>query len=222
MTDKKFEPESVRAIERIRNEIINGVRPPGSRLVERELAEVLGISRLPIRDALRVLVTEGLVTPRPRSWATVREFTATDIADLLEVRGALETMAFSLAARRANEAGLARLRKVLDEELVAAKALNFAEARHAGAEFHQVVVELSGNLLLVELQNSLASRLRWLLAQHDDLSDMASEHERLYEAMTQRDVQKVHELVLRHLETSRGRVNHKLSLAVEVPTEAQG
>ena len=70
-----FTPESERVTRRLRDEIIDGVRAPGSRLVERELAESLGVSRLPVREALKTLVAEGLVTPRPRSWAVVREFT---------------------------------------------------------------------------------------------------------------------------------------------------
>lgn len=70
-----FEPESERVTRQLRDEIIDGVREPGSKLVERELAAELGVSRLPVREALKALVTEGLVTPRPRTWAVVREFT---------------------------------------------------------------------------------------------------------------------------------------------------
>lgn len=209
LAEKNFEPESVRAIERIRNEIIDGVRQPGSRLVERDLAEELGMSRLPIRDALRVLVSEGLVTPRPRSWATVREFSATDITDLLEVRAALETMAFSLAAQRHTEAGLAQLREVLDEELAAAAAQDFVAARRAGAKFHEVVIALAGNELLLEVQGSLASRMRWLLAQHDELDLMAHEHELLFDAIAGRDLAQIEGLVQRHLSTSRGSLDLK-------------
>ncbi|PRA10706.1 GntR family transcriptional regulator [Arthrobacter sp. MYb211] len=196
-------------MERIRNEIIDGVRPPGSRLVERELADELGVSRLPIRDALRALVSEGLVTPRPRSWATVREFTAPDIADLLEVRSALETVTFSLAAQRHTRHGLAELREVLDEELVAARAKDYITARRAGARFHEVVIQLAGNDLLSEVQGSLASRMRWLLAQHDELEVMAEEHEQLYEAIAGRDIVRLQQLVQQHLSTSRGSVTEK-------------
>ena len=78
----RFEPESERVTRRLRDEILDGVRGPGDRLVERDLAAELGVSRVPVRDALRALAAEGLVTPRPRSWAVVREFTASDVADL--------------------------------------------------------------------------------------------------------------------------------------------
>lgn len=182
-----FAPESERVTRQLRDEIIDGARTPGSRLVERELAAELGVSRLPIRDALKALVTEGLVTPRPRTWAVVREFTPTDLADLDEVRSALETLAFRLAAQRRTRAGLARLRVDLD----------------AAADFHETVISLADNELLNELERTLRSRMRWLLAQHDDLMAMAKEHEALYAALADRDVARVEELVTKHLESGR-------------------
>ncbi len=119
--DGDFEPELVRVTARLRDDIIDGTRPPGSKLVERDLAAELGVSRVPVRDALRVLVAEGLVTPRPRTWAVVREFTAADVADLNEVRSAFELLTFQLAAQRHHRAGLDRLRDVVEVELAAAR-----------------------------------------------------------------------------------------------------
>ncbi|MEU8527577.1 GntR family transcriptional regulator, partial [Streptomyces sp. NPDC048629] len=76
----EFEPESERVTRQLRDEILDGVREPGSKLVERDLAAQLGVSRVPVRDALRVLVAEGLVTPRPRTWAVVH-FTVRSCVD---------------------------------------------------------------------------------------------------------------------------------------------
>lgn len=198
-----FEPESERVTRQLRDEIIDGVREPGSKLVERELAAELGVSRLPIRDALKALVNEGLVTPRPRTWAVVREFAPTDIADLDEVRSALEMLAFRLAAQRRTRAGLARLRADLDAELAAAREGDAVRARRAAADFHETVTSLADNELLNELERTLRSRMRWLLGQHDDLMAMAKEHEELYEALADRDVAQVEKLVTRHLATGR-------------------
>lgn len=198
-----FEPESERVTRQLRDEIIDGVRKPGSKLVERELAAELGVSRLPIRDALKTLVTEGLVTPRPRTWAVVREFGPTDIADLDEVRSALEMLAFRLAAQRRTRAGLAKLRADLDAELAAARAGDAVRARRAAADFHETVTALADNELLNELERTLRSRMRWLLGQHDDLMAMAEEHEKLYTALADRDVARVEELVTHHLATGR-------------------
>lgn len=199
----EFEPESVRVTDQIRNEIVDGVRAPGSKLVERDLANELGVSRLPIRDALKTLVAEGIVTPRPRTWAVVREFTTSDIADLSEVRGALELMSFELAAQRHTRQGLAELREVLDEELRAARSGDAVTSRRTGAQFHDVVTKIAGNDLLIELNGILSSRMRWLLSQHDDLLGMAEEHEALYQAIAARDISGMEALVRAHLETSR-------------------
>jgi DNA-binding GntR family transcriptional regulator len=156
-----------------------------------------------VRDALRTLVAEGLVTPRPRTWAVVREFTAADIADLNEVRSAFELLTFELAAQRHNRGGLERLREVVEEELAAARAGDGIRARRAAADFHERVTDLAGNELLIELGRSLRSRMRWLLAQHDDLERVADEHERLYRAIAGRDVERISELVREHLATGR-------------------
>ncbi|RFU84694.1 GntR family transcriptional regulator [Streptomyces triticagri] len=198
-----FEPESERVTRQLRDDIVDGVRAPGSRLVERELAAELGVSRLPIRDALKALVTEGLVTPRPRTWAVVREFSPTDLADLYEVRSALDMLTFRLAAERRTREGLDRLRAALDAEMAAAEREDAVGARRAAADFHEAVTSLAGNDLLSELERTLRSRMRWLLGRHDDLLAVAKEHEDLYEAIAARDVPRVGELVRHHLETSR-------------------
>ncbi|MFI1654428.1 GntR family transcriptional regulator [Streptomyces sp. NPDC020472] len=200
---EEFRPESERVTRVLRDQIIDGTRAPGSRLVEREIAAELDVSRLPVRDALRDLVAEGLVTPRPRTWAVVREFTASDISDLGEVRSALEILGFRLAAQRRTRAGLAKLRADLDAELAAAARGDGQAARRAAADFHETVTELADNALLSELNATLRSRMRWLLGQHDDLTVVAEEHAELYRGIEARDVERVEKLALRHLETSR-------------------
>lgn len=188
---------------RLRDEILDGVRAPGSKLVERDIADALAVSRVPVRDALKALEAEGLVTLRPRTWAVVREFTADDIADLNELRSAVETWTFRLAAERYTPDGLARLRASVDAELSAAKAADPVTARRAAADFHEVATELSGNKLLSEWMQTMRSRMRWLMSQHDDLLHIALEHEALYDAIAARDVARVSELSANHLENTR-------------------
>ena len=199
----RFAPEAERIAQQLRDEIIDGIRRPGSRLVERDLAAEMGVSRVPVRDALKVLIAEGLATPRPRTWTTVREFTAADIDDLIEVRSALETMAFRLAAQRWTDSGLARLSADLDAERAAAASGDARAARRAGAAFHARVAELAGNALLAELSAVTSSRMRWLLAQHDDLDEMVDEHEQLLSAIADRDADGAARLAADHLVTSR-------------------
>lgn len=199
------ESEATRVARQIRDEIVVGVRPPGSKLVERDLADAMGVSRIPVRDALKELVAEGLVTLRPRSWATVREFTPSDIDDLNEVRSVLEMLAFKLAAQRRTRDGLARLQKTLDTEFEAARAGDAIAARRAAADFHEVVTDLSDNHLLKELEESMRSRLRWLLGRHDDLMPVVEEHQALLKAIEQRDVELIEELTAAHVQSSRER-----------------
>ena len=200
-TAGSFEPESERVTKQLRDEILDGARAPGDRLVERDLAADLGVSRVPVRDALRVLVAEGLVTPRPRSWAVVRAFTADDVANLNEVRAAFEPLMFRLAAQRRTPEGVERLRAVLAAELEAARAGDPVAARRAAADFHEVVISLAGNDLLTELHGVLRSRLRWLLGRHDDLETVAAQHEELCAAIADGDVARVDRLAAAHLAT---------------------
>ena len=219
-TRDDFELESARVTRRLRDEIVDGLRPPGSKLGERELAAEFGVSRLPVRDALKTLVAEGLVTLRPRTWAVVREFTPTDVVDLNEVRAALESLAFSLAAQRHTRRGLERLRASLDLELDAARAGDVVQARRAAADFHESVTALAGNELLNELQQVLRGRMRWLLVQHDDLMGVAEQHEQLYAAIADRNVAKVDALVSQHMDNGRffsGTINAHLSAAPAIP-----
>jgi len=199
MSSAGFEPESERVTRRLRDEILDGVRAPGDRLVERDLAADLGVSRVPVRDALRVLVAEGLVTPRPRSWAVVRAFTAADVANLNEVRAAFEPLAFRLAAQRRTDEGVERLRAVVADELGAARAGDPVRARRAAADFHEVVISLAGNDLLTELHSVLRSRMRWLLGQHDDLTIVATQHADLCAAIAAGDEELVNTLACTHL-----------------------
>lgn len=197
------ELESARVTRMLREDIIVGRRAPGSRLVERDIAAELNVSRLPVREAIRALVAEGIVVARPRTWAVVREFTLQDIQDFAEVREAIETQIFVFAAERHDEEGLARLRAALDREAAAAEAGDVIEGRLAAGEFHEVASVLAGNDMLTELISVFITRLRWLFGQHDDLHRMVREHEELYAALAARDTELLRTLVPRHLAVGR-------------------
>lgn len=193
------ELESVRVTRILRDDIILGRRVPGSRLVERDIAAELDVSRLPVREAIRTLVSEGVVVARPRSWAVVREFTQRDIRDFAEVRESIETLIFVFAAERHDAQGIARLRAVHERELAAARAEDREAARMAAGEFHEVAAVLAGNDMLCELIDVFATRLRWLFGQHDDLLAMAEEHRVILEAIAARDTETLRRIVPEHL-----------------------
>lgn len=195
--------ESTRVASWLRDAILDGVREPGSRLIERDLAADFGVSRVPVRDALKVLEGEGLVELRPRTWAVVREFTDHDLADLDEVREVLEPLAFRLAAQRHRREGLDRLLRALENERASAEAEDRVVSRRSAADFHEIVTDLADNMLLTDLMQSIRSRLRWALSQHDDLRHIAEEHVALYEAIRDRDGDRAAALALAHIESSR-------------------
>ncbi|WP_433676799.1 GntR family transcriptional regulator [Microbacterium gorillae] len=202
-TPNKREPESVRVTTWLRDAILDGERPPGSRLIERDLAAEFGVSRIPVRDALKQLVTEGLVEPRPNTWAIVREFTDADLADLDEVRAVLDPLAFRLAAERHRRDGLERLEAALAQEQEGARSGEPVASRRAAADFHEIVTELSENRLLGEMMRGIRSRVRWALTQHDDLQHISGEHVALFEAIRDRDGDRAARLATEHLESSR-------------------
>lgn len=195
--------DSTRVADWLRDAILDGVRAPGSRLIERDLAAEFGVSRVPVRDALKVLEGEGLVVLRPRTWAIVREFTASDMTDLDEVRAVLEPLAFRLAAERHRQDGLVRLRRTLEAERSSARADDPIASRRAAADFHEVVTELAENRLLQDLMRGMRSKLRWGLSQHDDLVHVTDEHEALFEAISARDGDRAQALALAHIDSSR-------------------
>lgn len=209
--DVPFEPEAERIARELRRQIIDGERLPGSRLVEREIAAEMGVSRIPVRDALKKIVAEGLATARPHSWAVVREFTERDIDELIEVRYALETLAFRLAAESADADGVKSLAEALERQRHAARKGDAVEARHAAADFHAVVTQLANNRLLDELFQVTDSRMRWLLSQHDDLEAMLAEHERLYDAVASGDGTIAAHLAGKHVRSSRMTAVDKVS-----------
>ncbi|MHA7985796.1 GntR family transcriptional regulator [Rathayibacter sp. CAU 1779] len=203
VTPSSRQPEAVRVAARLRDEILDGVRAPGSKLVERDLAGELGVSRVPVRDALKTLEAEGLVTLRPNTWAVVREFTPSDIADLHEVREGFEALSFRLATQRHTREGLETLHIVLEREEAAAAEGDTVAARRAAADFHETVTELAGNRLLSEVELVFRSRMRWLLGQHDDTEQMARQHAELFDAIAHRDLDGVTRLAAEHLGESR-------------------
>lgn len=210
--------ESTRIASWLRDAILDGVRAPGGRLIERDLAAEFGVSRVPVRDALKVLEAEGLVELRPHTWAVVREFTDGDLADLDEVRAVLEPLAFQMAAERHRRDGLERLQQSLEMEQSGARVGDGVGSRRAAADFHEIVTELADNRLLSDMMKGIRSRLRWALSQHDDLQHFSEEHVALFEAIRARDASRAAELAAAHVESSRqARIAHVEALRTATP-----
>jgi DNA-binding GntR family transcriptional regulator len=189
------------AYETVKRRIIEAELRPGQRLIERDLADELGVSRIPLREALRLLAAEGLVVLVPRRGVLVSPFTPADIRDLFDVRESLEVLAARLAATRANADGLRRLRRSLDAALRATGEGDELEIAARNVAFHAEIVALSGNALLESMMRPLDARLLWLFrltAEHDPLRQCV-EHEELYEAIAAKDPGRAAESARRHV-----------------------
>jgi DNA-binding GntR family transcriptional regulator len=144
--------------EQIRGRILDGSLKPGERLVEDRLSAELGVSRVPVREALRGLSAEGLVTLLPRRGATVVEVTPETVAELVEVRALLEGLNARLAAQRHDPEIVAQLKDTLARGNAAANAGTAEELARLNAEFHERLAEASRNAVLSDVMRGLRER----------------------------------------------------------------
>ncbi|ACZ86128.1 GntR family transcriptional regulator [Streptosporangium roseum] len=194
-----------RVYETLKRRIVEVELRPGERLVERDLAAELDVSRIPLREALRLLSAEGLVVIVPNRGALVSPFTPADVRDLFDVRESLEVLAARLAAERAGADGLARLHACLERARAAVRRDDRRETVAANAEFHSEIVRVSGNALLGTLMQPLDARLRRLfrLTSDRDPARQCAEHEELYAAIAGGDADRAAACAFRHVADGR-------------------
>ncbi|MFC9127345.1 GntR family transcriptional regulator [Streptomyces sp. NPDC057099] len=186
----------------LRQEIIAGGLRPGDRLVERELAERFGVSRVPVREAIRALVAEGFVhfeTPRR---TVVRRLTPTDVKELFELREALEVYAAGLAASRATPEDLAEVRELIDRAAAATEAEDAEVITDVNSRLHDRIVAMAGNSLLTEALEPVAGRLRWMTRRNEEWPQLLVEHRELYEAIASGDPDRARAHALTHVRTN--------------------
>lgn len=148
----------------LRERILGGEFTPGDRLVEGKLSEEMGVSRIPVREALRALASEGLVTIEPRRGASVA-ILSDDIAyDMVEVRATLEGLNAKLAAQRRDDQTVDRLRAFLGKGAEAVRDDSLENFLLLNSEFHEMLATIAGNVVLTELMRSLRDRTALLFA----------------------------------------------------------
>ncbi|WP_328459870.1 GntR family transcriptional regulator [Actinoplanes sp. NBC_00393] len=194
-----------RAYQELRRRIVSTELAPGQRLVERDLAAELEVSRIPLREALRLLEADGLVVLVPHKGALVSPFTPADVRDLFDVRESLEALAARLTAERRDDAGLARLKGRLAAARAAAAAGDEDGVAAANAGFHADLVEMAANPLLSAMMRPLAARTHWLfrLTAQRDAAQQCAEHEELYAAISAGQASRAAELAHEHVASGR-------------------
>lgn len=188
MADESEIPQGQGAYRRLLEDIRSGTLSPGARLRETDLAERLGISRTPVREAIRQLEADGLVVHLPRQGATIRSLDHAEVVELYEMRAVLEGTAARLAARAASDIELAELAD-LNAELAAAPA--GPHAREANRVFHRTLIEAARNRFLIKAMSALQKTL--LILGPTTLSDpgragtAVDEHAAVLKALVARD-----------------------------------
>jgi DNA-binding GntR family transcriptional regulator len=178
-------------IARIRDQLIEGAIAPGGRIPEQALCQTLGISRTPLREALKVLAAEGHVVLLPNRGARAAKLTLADVRDLFEVSAALESAAGELACPRIDEAGIEAV-AATHRAMAAHFAAGDMPAYYArNRAIHEAIVRASGNAVLIGLYESVSARIRraryvapmteahWRIAMQ--------EHEAMLNALQRRD-----------------------------------
>jgi DNA-binding GntR family transcriptional regulator len=185
--------------------IVSGAIAPGERLREVHVAQLLDVSRVPVREALRRLEFDGLVEIRPRRGATVRQLTIADVEELFDVREALEVLVARLAARHISEHGVARLEEALQRTEIAHGSGDERRIVASSAHFHEVLLELTESSLLKALMRVVSGRVHWLFRLTTDLGDhgQAAEHEAMLDAIRNGDEEIAAALAYAHV--ARGR-----------------
>ena len=143
----------------LREGILTGKLRPGERLMEIHLADKLGVSRTPIREAIRMLELEGLVTMIPRRGAEVSRISVQDLRDVLEVRTSLESLAARLACERISSEQKQELRQAADAFVKSTFSGNATVVAQADVRFHDVILAASGNKQLIQLVSNLSERM---------------------------------------------------------------
>jgi DNA-binding GntR family transcriptional regulator len=206
----QFQPVWEVVRDRIRSAILSGELPAGQRLVEMELGDQFGISRGPIRVALRELAREGLVVDLPRRGTVVCTITQADLMEVYAVREALEVQAVRDAVAVATRTEREEVSHAHEKLVKAWDNDNFKEAASADMHFHQAIILLARNQRLADIYEQMARQNLLLLitASESDVSlrtaPMQDIHQEMVDAVTARDAKRAVQAIRRHYEYTRG------------------
>ena len=201
-----YQPLREVVCETLREAIRSGVLKPGERLMEIQLADELGVSRTPVREAMRKLELEGYVIMLPRRGTYVANISIRDINEVFEIRTTLDALASGLAAERITEEELEQLERLLVSIGENIETRNMKKVVEEDMEFHDILYKASRNQRLVGIISNLReqmTRFRSMSMSYPGrLKKTLEEHSRLVEAIAQRDVELAQKLAVEHMENS--------------------
>ena len=188
----------------LRQAILRGELKPGERLMEIQLANKLGVSRTPIREAIRKLELEGLVLMIPRRGAEVAEITEKSLCDVLEVRSALEILAVELACERISEQDVDKLREAAKEFEEVSKSEDVTALAEADVKFHDIIYFATDNQRLIQLLYNLREQMyRYrveYLKRPEVHATLFAEHEHIIQCIVKRDKVAAKQAISTHID----------------------
>ncbi len=201
---EQYKPLRDIVFETLRTAILEGGLKPGERVMEVQLAEKLGVSRTPVREAIRKLELEGLLVMIPRKGAYVADVSIKDVLNVLEVRASLEGLAASLAAERITEEEVEKLKQSAEQF----EAMNKENDREGmilkDTEFHSVLLNASRNDKLLNIVEGLSDQVQRFrviyFTEYSDAKNIIKEHRNILEAISERDGEKADRLAQDHIE----------------------
>lgn len=203
---ENYKPLREIVFETMREAIISGQLKPGERLMEVQLAEEMGVSRTPVREAIRKLELEGFVVMVPRKGAYVADISTKDIADVFEIRAALEALAAGLAAERITDEELEELQRTLVKVSKSAESHDLENLIQVDTEFHDVLYKASRNERLVQIISNLREQIQRFrsttLAAPGRMKDALEEHKKIVDAISERNVALAAQLAQEHIENA--------------------
>lgn len=201
-----YKPLREVVFESVRGAIISGVLKPGERLMEVQLAEKLGVSRTPIREAIRKLELEGLVVMIPRKGAYVADLSIKDITDVLEIRTALEGLASGLAALRITDEEIEELELIAMQFHQAILAEDFDRILQGDIKFHDTIFKATRNEKLLQINNNLREQVQrfriMYINQSNKSKEIAKEHFEIAEAISRRNIDMAEKIAKKHIENA--------------------
>lgn len=201
-------------VTRVRDLIIEGVLAPGTRVPEGDLCDKLGVSRTPLREALKVLASEGLIELMPNRGAVVRRPTAPEVMDTLTVLGEMEALAARLACANAADSGIAAVRAIHARMLDCFARRDRLEYFKLNQSIHSAIVRLSGNRVLAATHETLQARIKRVRflgnERQENWHKAVAEHEEMIMALEARDAERLGRALRGHMENAWQRVRDVL------------
>ena len=198
----------------LREAILRGDLVPGERLMELQLAAKLGVSRTPIREAIRMLEQEGLAITIPRKGAIVAGMTEKDMQDVLEIREALEELSVQVACDKITDEEIAELQKNMKNFEHSLKSGDLKKMAQADVEFHDVIYRATDNPKLINMLNNMREQMYRYRVEYlknpQNHEQLLQEHEAIYKGIVEKDKSAVTEMIRKHISNQVAVVKHMI------------